>query len=135
MKSWQLAVLGLAPLLITGCRSDPAIPILERELHHKDLEINQLQCQIEDLQDTLNSCPERGRPASRTAEEREPEPKCTATDRHEPDEIGRRRTTDRGIRVPTAPPSITNPTPTGSSNDGPTLRRQAPIAPRSIPPG
>ena len=59
MKSWQLAVLGLALLTIAGCRSDPAIAILERDNYRKDREINQLRWQIEDLQEALNSCPSR----------------------------------------------------------------------------
>lgn len=50
MKSWRLALLGLVPLLIAGCRSDPAIPLLERELHRKDQEINRLRWQLEDMQ-------------------------------------------------------------------------------------
>ena len=32
MKSWQFAVVGWALLTTAGCRTDPAIPILERQL-------------------------------------------------------------------------------------------------------
>jgi hypothetical protein len=54
MKSWQFAVLGLSLLATLGCRSDPAIPLLERELRHKEDEVYRLRGKVEDLQDSLN---------------------------------------------------------------------------------
>jgi hypothetical protein len=51
MKPWQFAVVSLALLATTGCRSDPAVPILERELRRKEDEIYCLRAKLEDLQD------------------------------------------------------------------------------------
>jgi hypothetical protein len=73
MKPWLLVVLGLALPAFAGCRTDPAIPLLERELYRKDKEINRLQWQIEDLQDLLNSGEERTVKRDRSSEDREPE--------------------------------------------------------------
>ncbi len=119
MKSWQLAVLGLAPLFIAGCRTDPAIPILERELYRKDQEINRLRWQIEDMQGAVNSCPEQSMIRDRGSEEREAEPRSYRNHRGSngmtPPE------TDRGIQVPTVPPSISHPTPPGPGDGGPML--------------
>jgi hypothetical protein len=65
MKPSLLVVLGLALPVVAGCRTDPAIPLLERELYRKDREINRLQWQIEDLQDMLNSGDMRAAPGDR----------------------------------------------------------------------
>ena len=43
MKPWQFAVVGLALLATTGCRSDPNIPVLERQLRLQEDEIYRLQ--------------------------------------------------------------------------------------------
>ena len=51
MKPWQFAVVSLALLATTGCRSDPAVPILERELRRKEDEIYRLRGQLEEFQD------------------------------------------------------------------------------------
>jgi hypothetical protein len=51
MKPWQFAVVSLALLATAGCRSDPAVPILERELRHKEDEIYRLRAQLEEFQD------------------------------------------------------------------------------------
>ena len=76
MKSWQLAVLGLVPLLIAGCRTDPAIPLLERENYRLEQEIHRLQWQIEDMQGAANSCPGQSTIRDRGSEEREAEPRA-----------------------------------------------------------
>ena len=55
MKPWQFAVVSLALLMTTGCRSDPAVPILERELRRKEDEIYRLRATLEELQD-CGSC-------------------------------------------------------------------------------
>ncbi len=52
MKPWQFVIVVLALVATSGCRSDPAIPILERELRLKDDEIYRLRANLEDLQDT-----------------------------------------------------------------------------------
>jgi hypothetical protein len=63
MKSWQFAVVGLALLATAGCRSDPAIGLLERELRHKEDEIYRLRASLEDMQDCGQSCQQRSAPA------------------------------------------------------------------------
>jgi len=55
MRSWQFAVLALILSIVGGCRSDPAIPILERELRRKEDEIYRLRATVEELQD-CGSC-------------------------------------------------------------------------------
>ncbi len=50
MKPRKLAVLGLMLLVVAGCRTDPAIPLLERELRIKEDEIYRLRATVEDLQ-------------------------------------------------------------------------------------
>ncbi len=57
MKLWQFAVVSLALLATTGCRSDPAVPVLERELRRKEDEIYRLRATLEELQD-CGSCPD-----------------------------------------------------------------------------
>ena len=57
MKPWQFAVVSLALLATTGCRSDPAVPVLERELRRKEDEIYRLRGQLEEFQD-CGSCQE-----------------------------------------------------------------------------
>jgi hypothetical protein len=71
MKPSLLVVLGLALPMVAGCRTDPAIPLLERELYRKDREINRLQWQIEDLQDMLNSGDMRAAPSDRAGDGRD----------------------------------------------------------------
>jgi hypothetical protein len=51
MKPWQFIVVVLALSVIAGCRSDPAIPILERELRHKEDEIYRLRAMVDEMQD------------------------------------------------------------------------------------
>jgi hypothetical protein len=136
MKSWQLAVLGLTLLTIAGCRTDPNIPLLERELYRKDREINRLRWQIEDLQDVLNSGTEPSSRRDKPGDEREREvgphhnnhesngqgpPKTergTPTDKV-PDALNPDVTLPPG--VPDVPDNIRNPTPEKSSGDGPEL--------------
>jgi hypothetical protein len=72
MKPWLLIILGVALPAIAGCRTDPAIPLLERELYRKDKEINRLKWQLEDMQDMLNSSPDRPI-RDKTSDERAPE--------------------------------------------------------------
>jgi hypothetical protein len=55
MKPWQFAVVSLALVATTGCRSDPAVPLLERELRRKEDEIYRLRAQLEEFQD-CGSC-------------------------------------------------------------------------------
>jgi len=52
MKSWPIAVTGLVLLAAAGCRMDPAIPILERELRLKEDEIYRLRACVEQMQDS-----------------------------------------------------------------------------------
>jgi hypothetical protein len=103
MKTRSFAIFGLALLTLAGCRVDPAIPILERELFRKEREIDELKMSIEDLQDTVQ-CQERR--LARAREEGEGEP----TPRH--------KTPSGDLTPPTSempnptdrpPPSLTNP--------------------------
>lgn len=55
MKTWHYAVVVLLILATSGCRTDPNIAILERELRRKEDEIYRLKWAMEDLQDT-SSC-------------------------------------------------------------------------------
>ena len=55
MKPWLFAVVSLALLATTGCRSDPAVPILERELRRKEDEIYRLRATLDEYQD-CGSC-------------------------------------------------------------------------------
>ena len=47
MKPWQFAVVGLALLATAGCRSDPAVAILERQLRLQEDEIYRLRAPSE----------------------------------------------------------------------------------------
>jgi hypothetical protein len=137
MKPWLTVLLGLALPAIIGCRTDPAIPLLERELYRKEREINRLQWQIEDLQDLLNSGDERcvtrdrgsddGQPAAskRGRLDRDVPPPPTSDmpgkgSSKMPDWMNKPRGSgprgDRDMRD-TSPA----PTPDRSSNDGPAL--------------
>ena len=73
MKSWPFTVVGLVCLVAAGCRTDPSITLLERELRIQEDEIYRLRGVVEDYQAALRSCREdtgvRGR--SKAAE---PEP-------------------------------------------------------------
>ena len=121
MKSWQLAVLGLAPLLIAGCRTDPAIPILERELYRKDQEINRLRWQIEDMQGVANCCPEQSTVRDRCGEEREPEPRSYRNHRG-PDGLRPTELEPEAFRFPRCRPISANPVvATDRSASGPML--------------
>ena len=66
MKSWQLAVVGLACLAVTGCRTDPNIAILERELRLQEDEMYRLREVVEEYQTALRSCREDGVEAGRS---------------------------------------------------------------------
>lgn len=73
MKPRKLAVLGLMLLAIAGCRTDPAIPLLERELRIKEDEIYRLRATVEDLQCECQTDSHRDRILdSRPADEPEP---------------------------------------------------------------
>ncbi len=66
MKARHFALLGLSLLATAGCRTDPAIALLERDNYRKEQEIWRLRGCIEDLQDALDSCPERQEGSSRS---------------------------------------------------------------------
>jgi len=134
MKSWQLAVLGLALLAIGRVpqRSDHSAPrtgaLPERSGNQSP------RWQIEDLQDVLNSGEERSVGRDRTSEEREPEAGSRRNHRGsngvKPPETERGTPTDKvpdalrnpgGLlpsEIPEAPENIRGPTPNKSSGDG-----------------
>ncbi len=52
VKTWHFALLGMIlPALAGGCRTDPAVPILERQLRLQEDEIYRLRATVEELQD------------------------------------------------------------------------------------
>ncbi|MCE5302912.1 MAG: hypothetical protein LLF97_07365 [Planctomycetaceae bacterium] len=51
MKPMAFAVVGLALWAAAGCRCDPAIPVLERELRLKEDEIYRLRAEVDELQE------------------------------------------------------------------------------------
>lgn len=55
MKSWQLSVVGLACLVAAGCRTDPNMVLLERELRLQEDEIYRLRGVVEEYQAALRS--------------------------------------------------------------------------------
>ena len=67
MKTWHLIVASLM-LATAGCRSDPAIAILERELRLKEDEVYRLQATVEDLRDS-QQCHERTMSRSRSEDD------------------------------------------------------------------
>ncbi|MCE5303557.1 MAG: hypothetical protein LLF97_10685 [Planctomycetaceae bacterium] len=71
MKPMALAVVGLALWAAAGCRCDPAIPVLERELRLKEDEIYRLRAEVEELQDCNEANSSRNESRSRREE---PEP-------------------------------------------------------------
>lgn len=74
MKPWQFTVVALALLAIAGCRSDPAVPILERELRLKEDEIYRLRAAVEEFQDGGRVVSDRGADDSREPESRDSTP-------------------------------------------------------------
>jgi len=75
MKTWQLIVTSLILLATAGCRSDPAVAILERELRLKEDEIYRLQATVEDLRDS-QVCHDRSATRSR-ADDDDSEPSAS----------------------------------------------------------
>ncbi|MEN6457876.1 MAG: hypothetical protein ABFC63_03020 [Thermoguttaceae bacterium] len=63
MKPWQSVLVGFTLLAAAGCRTDPAITLLERDNFRKEQEIWRLRGCIEDLQDELNASQRRAEAA------------------------------------------------------------------------
>jgi hypothetical protein len=141
MKPWQFLVLGLALSVTAGCRTDPAIALLERDNYRKEQEIRRLKWRLEDLQDTVNSCPEGSASRDRTSEDREP--RAGSRRNHHDSSSMRPPETERGtptngvpdairnpgvtlpLDIPEVPEGIRGPTPNGSSDEGPMFEREA----------
>jgi len=68
MKSWHFAVVGLVLLATAGCRSDPAVAVLERELRLKEDEIYRLRAAVENLQDS-GACQQQSSASKRDRED------------------------------------------------------------------
>ena len=135
MKSWRLALLGLVPLLIAGCRSDPAIALLERDNYRKDQEIRHLKWQIDDMQGGCYAG--QGMIGEGAREEREPEPKSNRSRRSSngdvaPPEIDLGRPTNKvpdalkpggslPSDIPPVPPEIQGPSGGSSRYEGPSF--------------
>lgn len=78
MKTWHFAVVGLLLSATAGCRTDPNVAILERELRRKEDEIYRLRWALEDLQDA-SSCNDDWRPKNA-----EPDSQSPRRDEHAP---------------------------------------------------
>jgi hypothetical protein len=65
MKAWPFAVVGLICLVAAGCRTDPGIVLLERELRIQEDEIYRLRGVVEDYQAALRACREEAGPRGR----------------------------------------------------------------------
>ena len=55
MRTWQFIALGWIGLALAGCRTDPAITMLERDNRIKEDEIFRLRDQVQDLEDALQA--------------------------------------------------------------------------------
>jgi hypothetical protein len=64
MKARLLVVVGVLFSVAAGCRTDPAVGCLERELRRKEDQIYRLQWALEDMQDSMR-CAEGDRGATR----------------------------------------------------------------------
>lgn len=53
---WRVAILSAASLALLGCRSDPNVPILERELRLQEDKIYQLEGQLAEHRAALEAC-------------------------------------------------------------------------------
>jgi hypothetical protein len=132
MKTRPFALLGVVFLAIAGCRTNPAITLLERDNFQKEQEIYRLRAQLEDLQDS-SSCghrPERDARSGRDDDRDEPAP------RHRPSSTA--PSGDQGpkidVEIPGQPSEKipdtlrrrgTSPTTSIPESDGPSLDQSA----------
>jgi hypothetical protein len=66
MKTYLFALVGVLLLATAGCRTDPAIPILERQLRLQEDEIYRLRANLDSMHDGGPSCSERWVDGSRS---------------------------------------------------------------------
>lgn len=99
MKPWQFVIGVLVLSVFSGCRTDPAIPILERELRRKEDEIYRLRAMVDEMQDCPAYVERDARPSRR--------------DDDEPRGARRSRSNDNGMKPPVAelPSQPTNEVP------------------------
>ena len=141
MKMWHYAVVGLLLLANTGCRTDPNVAILERELRRKEDEIYRLKWAMEDLQDT-SSCSDNWRDnASDAAPSRRGDSGSPSGAAPPAVELPGRAT--EGVpdalkpppgssmpEIPEVPEHLRGPSgPSSSGSDGPAFERQAAFPP------
>jgi hypothetical protein len=108
MKPWHFAAVGLALLTTLGCRTDPAIPILEHELRLKEDEVYRLRGQIEDMQ----ACAVDNRPRANASKRDDTAGRSENGGKASADEpASRPRINIEGLSnpTPTPPSSITSP--------------------------
>ena len=118
MKAWQLAVVGLVLLAISGCRSDPNVAILERDLRLKEDEIYRLRDTVRNLRE-CTQCEDRSVKPSRSND----------ADREEG--AARRRS---GLAVPEDVRPPTMEMPSKPSNEMPdTLKSHSGSLPSDVP--
>jgi hypothetical protein len=118
MKPWQFAVVSLALLATTGCRSDPAVPILERELRRKEDEIYRLRASLDEFQD-CGSCQNAAAGTPKPGAAAEP----NATPRRQLDSDAGNGNKPPAVEMPGQPSSgipdaLKSPTPSGTSLPG-----------------
>lgn len=118
MKSCRFAVVGLVLLAITGCRSDPNVAVLERQLRLQEDEIYRLRGTVRDLRD-CTVCDDRSVRPSRSGD----------ADR---DEGATRRRSGSNMSDEVAPPAAELPS--KPSNDIPdTLKPHSGSQPADVP--
>lgn len=123
MKPWLFAVVGLALLASSGCRTDPAIPILERELRRKEDEIYRLRAKLGDMEDCDIVYDRRADSPARDAESRR------GSERSDSGRNGKRPTSEPGT---TTAPVIELPG--GAVSEMPDTLKSRTGAPGLIPP-
>jgi hypothetical protein len=101
MKTWHFAVLGLMLSVFAGCRTDPAIPILERELRLKEDEIYRLRATVDELQEENAQTDRRrssGASDSRTSDG--PKPPAMELPSQPTDKVPESLKTPAGMKLP-----------------------------------
>jgi hypothetical protein len=123
MKPWYFAGVGLALLATLGCRSDPAISVLERELRLKEDEVYRLRSKVEDLQDCAADSQQRAGTSKRDSE----------SEGRSKSSTGSPGKASPGQPASVAPPSVEYPN-SGSTDVPPLFKSQGGSNPAGGPP-
>lgn len=133
MKTRPFVLLGVVLLAMAGCRTNPAIPLLERQLRLQEDEIYRLRAQLEDVQDSNSSC---GHRTERDARSGRDDDRDEGAPRHRPSSTT--PSNDQGpkidVEIPGQPSEKipdtlrrrgTSPTTSIHDSDGPSLDQSA----------